>query len=340
MRYISEFFDGVVDSYSLRDRVVSRREGHLLANSIVKIKSWEDLLDAGSLDEIGNIELDNVYFTCGMRRLCGLDITLDEYAMYDGWIIESSMCEMIDYWAAVEDDEEDYWGDNGAFCIDLDVELAAGEEIDLSNTTVTIKDWNEMLRSGSIDRDGDIFLGLQEAYFTNAMRPICGKVLVLDDEGHYKDWVISPAMCKRIKYSRPYHTKSTDEFCSSSEFDTTKLETGMIIKDGYNKLSKFYKGTRFGDLFIYENGTWNKLDKLEEHWEKGEYLDYKFCEVYSPDSVVGLVGGSWDLSKDYKLVWLKKELVPEERVPMSLEEIEEELGYRIKLTEKGEIRNV
>lgn len=329
MRGISDFFDGDFNKPTLRDNVNSRREGHLLANSIVTIKSWEDLLEIGEVDAIGNIDLVDGYFTSGMRRLCGLSITLDKYAMYDGWAIENSMCEMIDYWAA-ENEEVDSWGSDKVSGGDL-AEGVSDKGIKLSNAIVTIKSWDEMANVGVLDIDGDIFLGFSEGCFIKSMRHLCNQTIVLDEEGYYNDWAISPAMCSKIEYAKPYFAKTADEYDSSPRYDTTELESGMVIKDGYGQVARVSMGTRFGDILLYKNGTWNELSELEQHWDMGDYMEYGLCEVYSPDSVVGVINKSWDLHKDYILIWKREEQEAEERVAMSLEDIEEELGYKIDL---------
>lgn len=66
-----------------------------------RVKSWEDLLRTGQIDEAGDIRgVDNYFFDAAMRKYCGQDIELEggstdtgyvgnyEYRYFSEWMLE------------------------------------------------------------------------------------------------------------------------------------------------------------------------------------------------------------------------------------------------------------
>lgn len=115
----------------------------------------------------------------------------------------------------------------------------------------------------------------------------------------------------------------------NNEFAKSDLKTGMILEFKRGEKATVLLGTENGDIFAGE--TWGPINGLTddlmdiENEERG-----KVAKVYQPVANcyyinTKYIGGD---TRDYKLLWER-----EETKEMTIEEIQKELGYKIKIIE-------
>lgn len=112
-----------------------------------------------------------------------------------------------------------------------------------------------------------------------------------------------------------------DEIERSS--NVPELKTGMMVRIQEGYVCKIGLNTQFGDLLMYKHGGWDDLSSIYNDHDLG----YEPVEVYEPTQQSSL--GSWDLEEDYKLIWIN-----DSTKEMSLSDIEEALGHKIKLKQE------
>lgn len=116
----------------------------------------------------------------------------------------------------------------------------------------------------------------------------------------------------------------------NKEFTKSDLKTGMILEFNNGCTATVLFGTKNGD--IYAGSTWGGLEGVNEDLTLEDSFEGDVVRVYQPIGNIHFLKTNYlNYNKNYKLLWQR-----EEAKEMTIEEIEKELGYKIKIIKKQE----
>lgn len=107
------------------------------------------------------------------------------------------------------------------------------------------------------------------------------------------------------------------------------LKTGMLARMRNGKIYRVLLDTKDGDMLIGKTG-WNPLKNYDENLQtSSSYRDLDIVKIYNADAY-DLMDKSIDNDHEEKVIWSELK-VKKEIKKMTLEEIEEALGYKVEV---------